>query len=750
MLRFKAIIRRADFLATLGLFLGTVALFARAVSFDFINFDDPDYVTENPHVQAGFTSDSIAWALTSFDAMNWHPLTWLSLQLDVEWFGSQAWGFHLTNVLLHGLNTALLFLVLNRMTNQLWPSALVAALFGWHPLHVESVAWVAERKDVLSTFCWLLTMWAYLRYTESRSSGRYCLVLLFFALGLMAKPMVVTLPCALLLLDYWPLERTRTIRWQRLVAEKIPMFILVAVTCYLTVSAQAQGKAITSLEHVPLSERMANVFVAYSDYLLQMVWPANLAVYYPLAHPKFSDPEVLLATLVVVAISAAAIVLRKRYPYWTVGWFWYLGTLVPVIGLVQVGGQARADRYTYVPLIGIFLLVVWTAIPLANYWRVPRRVAIGAAGLVLTILWALAWLQLGHWKDSVTLWLHSIEATGPNDVACSTLGGAYAKKEDWLSALAYYSKALEYGRFLDEILVNRGYCFVKLNEVDKALEDFEKALSANPNSFGAHINMALIYKDREELENSRLHFLAASQLRPTLPAPYLEVGMAYFKQGKFALAQEQFLELLRIDPQAKLAIFFSEIYLRLGRSQDAVGAAEQARRENPENAQAYFNLGVALWRLGQVRKAYAAVTKAVQLRNSFALYRCYRGFLLYALGDKPHAKDEYDIAGKIDPSWQQHFIEDARRLATNAAAEQRCGPLALELAQQACQASVEPGPEFLDALAMALAETGQLKQAIETTGQALKKAQESSQPAELIARLQAHLQSYEKGQPIRE
>ncbi len=750
MSRIHGFIRRPDVILSVVLFAGTVILFARTVTFDFTNFDDGPYVFENSHVMAGLTSDSITWALTAFEQANWHPLTWLSLQFDAELFGTTAGGFHFTNVFLHGLNTALLFLVLRRMTNQLGPSAIVAALFGWHPLHVESVAWIAERKDVLSTLFWLLAMWAYARYAESPSVGRYALVLLFFALGLMAKPMVVTLPCVLLLLDYWPLERTRTIRWQRLAAEKIPMFVLVGVSCYLTISAQSQGKAITTLYAVPLAERSANVFVAYAGYLLQTIWPDRLAVFYPLAHPRFSDPVVLLATLVVVAVSAGAIVLRKRYPYWTVGWFWYLGTLVPVIGLVQVGAQARADRYTYVPLIGIFLLLVWGAFDLAVRARISRRVAIAAAGSVLSILGVVSWIQLGHWKDSVTLWQHSIAATGPNVMACHNLGRAFSARKDWPSAVTQYDKVLEMAPLDEDTLVSRAYCFLMLGDEDRALADYIRLLAAHPNCFKGHWGIGVIYNNREQFEDAARHLLAATQLNPRADGPHLEVGMVYLKQGKFSLAHRHFLEVHRIDPQAKLAIFFSEIYLRFGRHQEAAGAAEQARRENPENAHAYFNLGVALWRLGQVRKAYAAVTKAVQLRNSFALYRCYRGFLLYAMGDKPHATDEYDIAGKIDPNWKQHFIEDARRLATNADAEQRCGPLALELAQQACQASAEPGPEFLDALAMALAETGQMKQALEMTGQALKKAQESSQPAELIARLQAHLQSYEKGQSIRQ
>ena len=397
----KPFILRRDVLVCLFLIITTFAVYWQVHNHDFINLDDDLYITENDQVQKGLSRESVVWAFTTTHAANWHPLTWLSHMVDFQLYGLNPKGHHLTNVFFHLLNTLLLFFVLQRMTGALWRSGFVAALFALHPLHVESVAWVAERKDVLSTLFWLLTIWAYTWYVERPRRTRYLLTLLTFTLGLMAKPMLVTLPFVLLLLDYWPLGRfqvgqldtalsapgqaslsTRSVWSQtlRLIWEKAPFFALAAASSIVTFLVQKGGGAVRPWERFPITIRIANGLVSYVKYMGKMIWPSDLAVFYP--HPGASLPiwQAVAAGLLLLSISIAAIRLAKNHPYLAVGWLWYLGTLVPIIGFVQVGGQALADRYTYVSLIGLFIIIAWGVSDIVAKWRYQRVVFIIAAG----------------------------------------------------------------------------------------------------------------------------------------------------------------------------------------------------------------------------------------------------------------------------------------------------------------------------------------------------------------------------------
>ncbi|MFL5339967.1 MAG: glycosyltransferase family 39 protein [Gemmataceae bacterium] len=400
----------------LGLLLvaSTLAVFGRCLANEFVNYDDPQYVTDNPHVKEGLTLDGVRWAVTSTDYLNWHPLTWLSLQLDTELFGLEPWGFHLTAILLHAADALLLFLILRQTTGALWPSGFVAALFALHPLHVESVAWVAERKDVLSTLFGLLAIAAYLRYVEQPGWRRYLLVLLAAALSLTAKPMWVTLPGVLLLLDYWPLGRLQKSSTRTVLLEKVPLLALAATAGVLTVFAQHRGGAVESLELFPWDQRVGNAVVSYIRYLGMTVWPEGLAPFYP--HPRGNLPvwPDIGAAVLLVTITTVVLALRRRCPYLVVGWFWYLGTLVPMIGLVQVGEQARADRYTYLPLIGIFIIVAFGLSDLLRSRRFPRALLFAAAIAVILACATLTWKQIGYWHDSRALWAHAVAVTADN------------------------------------------------------------------------------------------------------------------------------------------------------------------------------------------------------------------------------------------------------------------------------------------------------------------------------------------------
>jgi hypothetical protein len=459
----------------IALALVTLAVFCPVTSFQFVNYDDTDFVTANPHVQAGLTAESFRWAWSSEVARNWHPVTMLSHILDCQLFGLKPWWPHLVNLLLHAANTVLLFSLLKRMTGAFWRSAAVAALFALHPLHVESVAWVAERKDVLSTLFWFLTTWAYLRYAEefkvqgSRFKVFYGLSLLFFALGLMSKPMLVTLPFTLLLLDYWPLRRMKpgASVW-RLAAEKIPFFLLSAALCVKTYWVQQQGGAVLRLQDFPLGSRLGNALVSYVRYIELMFWPRNLAGLY-LRSEEWPRWEVAPAALLLLAVSALVLTQWRRRPYLAVGWFWYLGTLVPVIGLVQVGMQAIADRYTYVPLIGLFVIVVWGGWDLAGAWRVARF-APAATAIALAACAVLTVHQEFYWKDSEALFKRMIDATPNNYMARYNLGNLYSQEKRTNEAISNFTAAIEGEPNYADAHNNLGGIFLEQKRYDEAIQ----------------------------------------------------------------------------------------------------------------------------------------------------------------------------------------------------------------------------------------------------------------------------------------
>lgn len=441
--------RRISILVGIGLFLATMVVYWPASRNAFINFDDDVYVTKNAEVKRGLTTETVAWAFRSTEHSNWHPLTWLSHQLDVSIWGAgpeAAFGHHLTNLLLHAANSVLVFVAWKRLTTRLWPSALVAGLFAWHPLHVESVAWVAERKDLLCCLFWFVTLVAYARYCEKRSWANYGLVLLSVALALMSKPMAVTLPCVLLLLDFWPLgrfsggeEKSRE-QLMGLVVEKLPLFGLVIGSAAITYFAQEASGAVVE---VPLRMRLANAALSYVTYLAQTFVPANLAVFYP--YPEGQPPWALVggAAALLAGISFAALLFRRRVPYLFVGWFWYVGTLVPVIGFVQVGGQAHADRYTYIPLVGIFVTLAWSLAALVASLPRARTAGVATCCAALLACMILARHQLAYWKDSATLFTRATEISPRSSLAWVNLGGAYLDLRRPSDAVASYRRALE-------------------------------------------------------------------------------------------------------------------------------------------------------------------------------------------------------------------------------------------------------------------------------------------------------------------
>jgi tetratricopeptide (TPR) repeat protein len=563
------------------------AVYGQTLGFGFIGYDDPEYVVNNLRVRQGLSWEGLGWAFTSFFGANWFPLSWLSLMLDAEIAGPDPRMFHLTNLLMHAASTLLLFRVLDRATGARLRSAWVAALFAVHPLHVESVAWVAERKDVLSTLFWFLAMRAWLGWVERPGALRYAAVLLCFTLGLLSKQMLVTLPFALLLFDFWPLGRHRRLGPLRLLLEKAPLFALAAAASGMAVVAQRAGGALGSLESYPLGVRLANAALSYLAYLEQTFWPADFAVFYPHPGSDLSLASAALAALLLLAVSIAVLWLRRSRPYLAVGWLWYLGTLLPVIGIVQVGFQARADRYTYIPLVGIFLMLAWGVPDLLG--RRPRWLAAGAGAAVAASAW-LAWLQVGYWSDSIRLFRRAIEVTGENAIAEHNLASSYYQRRaegDLERAAAHYAEAvridpgygaaqsslagvlLELGRTEEAIdrwsqlvaarpqataaLCNLCGALSREGRLAEAEQRCQQALRSNPQAACAHYNLGQLHLQQSRILDAQKHLESAVRIAPGDTNARLGLAEALAEQGRLSDASAQYAEVLRLDPANPIA-----------------------------------------------------------------------------------------------------------------------------------------------------------------------------------------------------
>jgi tetratricopeptide (TPR) repeat protein len=611
---------RRELLVSLFLVLATLTVYWQVVNHEFVNLDDDKYIIENSHVRQGLSRESVIWAFTATEAANWHPLTWLSHMLDCQLYGLNPKGHHLTNEFFHLVNTLLLFLILKSMTGTLWRSGFVAALFALHPLHVESVAWVAERKDVLSTLFWMLTLWAYLGYVKRPGVKRYLLSLVPFALGLMAKPMLVTLPFVLLLLDYWPLERIQlgqvdisrtapgppatnapTPRRQALLllVEKTPFFALAAVSSIVTFIVQKGGGAVGALEVYPVKIRVANALVSYLRYMVKMIWPQNLAVFYP--HPGQSLPmwQAGVAGLLLLLISTVVIRVGRRYPYLPVGWLWYLGTLVPVIGLVQVGSQAMADRYTYVPLIGLFIMIAWAVTDLLGNWRYAKAAHTLAATSVLSVLIVCATLQVSYWKNSVTLFEHALRVTENNSQMHNNLGNVLAERGDLRGAIFHYTKAIKISPNYGEAQINLGVALAKRGKLEDAVRHYSAALKLKPDSPELHNNLGVALFRQGNTSAAIHHYLVAVQLKPDYAEAHNNLGNALAQQERLSEAEDHYSQALKIRED------YPEAHNNLGvalarqdRLNEAIFHFNEAIRLKPNYAQARANLELALQEAG--------------------------------------------------------------------------------------------------------------------------------------------------------
>ncbi len=642
----------------------TLAVFWAVRGHDYLIYDDGDYVSENSHVLTGLSLENARWAFTTNHASNWHPLTWLSLMLDCQLFGTGSAALHLSNVGYHLLNTVLLFLLLRRMTQQEWPSAMVAALFAWHPLHVQSVAWIAERKDVLSTLFWILTTWAYVRQIEKPTPGRRAVTLTLFALGLMAKQMLVTLPCTLVLLDIWPLRRWRPAvpgpagkspaiagpTLPRLILEKWPFFVLALAASLATFAVQKE-QAVVSLELIPISDRLRNVVVSYVRYLEMMLWPSGLSVIYAYAFRRALPLWQVAASLGLLAgITVAAWRWLRARPYWLVGWLWYLGTLVPVIGIVQVGSQAMADRYTYVPLIGIFVALVWGAADLAQNIHLPKWTLALGAGVVLGACLLRTHLELPFWRDSVAIFTRAVAVTQDNDIAHHNLGYALAKRHEFAAAITHYHTSIRLNPRFADVYNNLAAALAETGNYLEAVEQYQMALSLRRKYPEAQNNLGMALGKLNRHDDSVAAFQEALRLRPNYPTARKNLANVFIEMGRLEEGAAMITEYLRDFPRDATAYNNRGMArARQNKPEAAVVDLREAVRLQPDYADALGNMGIVLSTQQKFTEAIPCYERALKLKPADPQALGNLGIALASLGRYDEAVTHYAESLRLDP-----------------------------------------------------------------------------------------------------
>jgi tetratricopeptide (TPR) repeat protein len=649
-----------------ALILITLAVYYQVYRFKFVNIDDPVYVSENSNIQVGITLKAIKWAFTTGFAEFWHPLTWLSLMLDCQLFGSGPAGFHLTNLFFHVANTLLLFFVLKQMTNAIWQSAFVAALFALHPLHVESVAWIAERKDVLSTFFWLLAMLAYVRYVKQPSAARYLLTLLIFAFGLMAKPMLVTLPFVFLLLDFWPLYRIKHFDRRviyRLVLEKIPFIVLSIASSFIAFLAQQDSSSISSFVALPsLKFRIGNALISYVKYIEKMFWPGRLSVFYPHPGENVSVLYAVISAAVLLAVTILVIRFAKNHRYLVTGWFWYLGTLVPVIGIIQVGNHAMADRYTYITLTGLFIIIAWHLPQLLSKWT-HRKIALGLSMvLALTTLGMCAHRQVSFWNNSFTLFSHALEVTQNNYIAYYNLGFAYSNLGRWQDAIDAYKQAIRIKPNYTEAHTSLGFAYGNLGRGIESIEAYKQAIKIKPGFAEAHYNLGLAYGKLGSYQKQIEAYKQAVRIKPDYADAFYNLGLAYDKLGSRQEAMEAYKQAIKIKPDyIEARNNLGVAYGKLGRWQDAIDVYKQAIRIHPDDAEAHSNLGVAYGNLDRYQEAIDAYKQALKIKPDLVEAHYNLGYTYLAMSDKNSALAEYNILKSLNSELANNLFKEINK-----------------------------------------------------------------------------------------
>ena len=747
----------------------TLAVFGRTVGFDFVNYDDTLYVYDNPVVSRGLTASGLWHAFSHGSPANWDPLTTLSHMVDCQLYGLHAGGHHLTNVVLHTISVVLLFLVLRRMTCDLWPSACVAAVFAIHPLRAESVAWVTERKDVLSGVFFMLTLDAYARYVRRPGLASYGLVLLQFALGLMSKAMLVTLPFLLLLLDRWPLRRfgsetdkggTISSPWLnriplpwRLWVEKIPLLALSLVSLVVAVMAQKGASAIQTGAPFPVSLRLANALHSIFTYLWQTFDPARLAAFYP--YPAHVPPAWQCVSLAaaLLALTAAAIYWRNRRPYLLVGWLWYLGMLTPVIGVVQLGTQAHADRYTYLPQIGLCIALVWLANGTWSKWR-QRRLVLGIVGGVMVGALSIACArQVSYWHDSETLWLRELDCGYDNALSHYELGVVYGQRGLDQLAMEQYQRAIDVKPEYSEALNNLGSLLLKAGRIVDAIACFEKALRYEPRLATAHWNIGFGRLQQGRADEAITHFEAAIALKPDYRAAHLELAAAWLAKGRVDDARRKLEALLQSAPNyAEAHNDLGCILLNQGQTGEAMRQFQQAVSLQPDYPEAQNSLAHILILQNRPDEAISRATELLKKHPNDAGGHYNLGSGLLAKQRIDDAIAEFRTALKLQPGFAlalSGLTDAAWLLATSPDSQSRNGPRAVDLAREVDQLSGGKNAGNLATLAAAYAEAGRFSDATATAQRALDLLAAPSSSA-AAAKVREQLAGYQSGRPYRD
>lgn len=676
--------RREHYFVLLGLAVLIAIAFGRALGFDFMNFDVMDYLTRNRMVQAGLTWEGVKWAFTTFKTGDWHPLVWLSFMLDCQLFGVNAFGTHLINIILHGLNACLLFYVLRKYTRDFWRPVLVAAFFAVHPLRVESVVWAAERKDVLSGLFWMFCMLGYHRYAAKPSKGRMAALTGLLFLGIMTKPILVVFPFTLLLMDYWPLERFKSVKASHLVFEKIPLFLVSFFSCFMSYYAVGVANGIVSLSGLPMSDRLINAVISYARYFQKTVWPEPLAHFYPHLMRQYSM-SVLAASIVLLTVLTFAVLnnVRKNPPL-AVGWLWFLGALFPVIGLLQVGDQAMADRYTYIPHIGLFMAAGWGIFSKENESYFNKKILAGGFAALLFLMTGMSWRQTGFWRDAITLNQHTISVTKNNYMAHQNLAFAYTQKGDTQMAAHHYQKSLQSAPtnrdalsnlanfYLEQdkleeaetvllftrgmnpndvgALVNLGVLSALEGRVDKAIEYYNEALSRQPLFVPAHKGLAALYLKKKDKENALRRLESILELTPTDRDAHKMLGTILVSENKFEEAHRHFSTWLAqnlTDPDAHHWV--GDALYHLQRYDEALPHYEQAIKLNPEKPAYYRSLGrlYGVWK--RYEEALLHLNKSIELDPRYAPSYSTIGKVYFEKGDVETAIRHYQTALRLNP-----------------------------------------------------------------------------------------------------
>lgn len=615
----------------LVLALLVLGVYWQAQNFEFINYDDQVYVTHNYPIQSGITCQGIIYAFTDTRTANWHPLTMMSHMLDWQLFGGRAGEHHWTSVIIHIFNTILLFLLLNRLTGALWRSALVASLFAVHPINVESVVWISERKNVLSTFFGILTILFYLRYIERPGWQRYLPVFIFLAMGLMSKPMLVTLPFVLLLLDYWPLNRTpinhlyensddpaacfktEKTRLSFLIFEKIPLFILASISAFATLYTQHEG--IVKLDYLPLPSRIGNAILSYGLYIKKMFWPTDLSVFYP--RGDIQVQQIFVALVLLVFITVISFKYFKKYPYLIIGWFWYLGMLVPVIGIVQVGAQAMADRYAYISFIGLFIMFVWFLSDIAKKRAYLKQGLVVIAVAVVLVLSVLCWQRCRLWGNQFELWDNVLKSYRV-PIAYNFRGMAYENKGQYDKALADYNSAIKLDKKFTEALNNRGILYASIGRYENALRDYAEAQRLSPKFADAYYNRGILYLTIGQLDKAIDDFSKAIDIEPFMADAFNNRGVALRSKGEYEKSFADFQKALKINRNFAEAYFnLGTIYNMKGQYGFAVASFNHALKIKPQFDDAYFYRGISFELMGKYNEAIADYNYALQINPKY-------------------------------------------------------------------------------------------------------------------------------------